>query len=51
MILDLVDAFHMESMMVLVILMINAKIICFVDTEIVQLHLMKIITVVQTKSY
>ena len=50
--LDLVDAFHMESMKDLVFLMINARIVYFVDTKIVLPHLvmMMLIAVVQINS-
>ena len=39
MILDLEHAFPMETMKDLVFLMINARIVYFVDTKIAQLHM------------
>ena len=50
--LDLVDAFHMELMKDLVLLMLNARIVFFVDTKIVQPHLviMMSIAVVEINS-
>ena len=52
MILDLEHAFPMETMKDLVFLMINASIVYFVDTKIVQSHLvmMMLIVVVEINS-
>ena len=43
--LDLVHAFHMMLMKDHVLLMINARMVIFVDTKIVLMHLMSIVVV------
>ena len=49
--LDSVPVSFVELMKDLVLMMINVKIIFFVDTKIVRPHLMKIITVVQKMNF